>query len=461
MPLPMFHDYKKLSTAPRRFLVFSVFNVFSWYCLVGPVLILFARFIEMPVSWVGYLNSTMPLSMIFVVVSIPLVTRLGYKKILVLTWFLRCLVACGVFLIPWVQGAYGSQAAWFVFLGSIVGFCLIRSVGVGGWFPWLHEVVPEKEQSRFFSTEMAIAQSCIVIITLVQAFILKGDVTIGRFMLIYTIGVGSGIISTFWLARVPGGKSTHNPEEGDSSFASYAVALKDRSYMLFVITTCLCFSCMVFLESTIVLYMRDGLGYSDMPIMVIMAAGGFVVLLSIHFWSRFADHSGTSYAMLLAILGHSFAALMFLVLLPDAAWTKWLLPPVLVMTVLMDSAYWSISHHHMMGVVEKEHKVGYTNIWIVGSAISMGLTPIATGYIIEHLGLMGFRIAFVCSGVGGIVCGLANYWVVHHRKPLKHSLSELINPSLPIRTLARIAWVSVGLDESNRKADGNPPKDGD
>lgn len=130
---------------------------------------------------------------------------------------------------------------------------------------------------------------------------------------------------------------------------------------------------------------------------------------------------------------------------------KLVLPPVLVVTSLLSAAYWTTSHRYMIAVVQAEHKVGYTNIWIVGTALSMGVTPIVTGYFIEHLELTGFRIAFTCSGLGGILCGLANYWVVHHRKPLKHSLSELINPTLPLRTLARIAWVTVGLDESNRE----------
>ena len=86
----------------------------------------------------------------------------------------------------------------------------------------------------------------------------------------------------------------------------------------------------------------------------------------------------------------------------------------------------------------------------------MGVTPILAGYIIEHFALLGFRVAFAMAGVVGIIAGLANYWVVHDRKPLRHALDELINPTLPIRTLARIAWVTVGLHDSNR----NPEEEG-
>jgi Na+/melibiose symporter-like transporter len=451
--IPVLSDYNRLSQPPRRFLIFSACNVLSWFSLVGPVLVLFGRKIDMPASWIGFLISFMPLSMILVVATVPLVTRLGTKKLMVATWVVRNLVAGLVFLIPWAMHVHGPQAGWIVMLAAILGFCVVRAMGVGGWFPWLHEVVPEKEQSRFFSAEMALAQFCIVVVTLAQSVILRGDPGIGRFLLIYGFGIGAGLLSAVWLARVPGGKATHDPESESSGFSSYRVVGKDRSYLQFVGTTALCFSCFAWVNSSIVLYMRDALGFADTPIMVVMAAGNLSVLLTIHFWGRFADHSGMGQAGLLTIIGHSVAALIYLALPPGATWTAWLLPPTLIATSLLSAAYWTLSHRYMISIVDKEHRVGYTNLWILGTAVSMGVTPIIAGYVIEHLGLTGFRIAFATSGIVGIVGGLANYWVVHNRKPLRHALDELINPTLPIRTLARIAWVTVGLHQSNRKGE--------
>ncbi len=453
MGIPLLTDYKKLSAAPRSFLVFSACNVLSWYSLVGPVLVLFGRKIEMPASWIGFLISFMPLSMILVLATIPLVTRLGPKKLMISTWIIRNLLAGLVFLVPWAMHAHGPQAGWVVLLFAVLGFCVVRAAGVGGWFPWLHDVVPTKEQSRFFSTEMALAQFCIVVVTLVQALMLRGDPGLGRFLSINAFGIAAGLLSAFWLARVPGGQATYNPEMPMSSMASYVTAWRDRSYRYFVATTALCFSCFAWINASIVLYMRDALGFSDTPIMFIMAGGNLSVLLTVHSWGRFADHSGTGHAALLAMIGHSVGAMAYLFLPPGAPWSAWLLPPTLVATTLLGAAYWTLSHRYMISIVDKEHKVGYTNIWVLGTAISMGVTPIVAGYIIEHFGLNGFRINFAVSGVVGILAGLGNYWVVHHRKPLRHALDELVNPILPVRTLARIAWVTVGLHSSNKIED--------
>jgi len=454
--IPLLSDYNKLSQPPRRFLIFSACNVVSWFSLVGPVLVLFGREIHMPPSWIGFLISFMPLSMVLVLVTIPLVTRFGPKKLMITTWVLRNLVACAVFFIPWALRTHGERAAWTVLLAAVLGFCVIRAAGVGGWFPWLHDVVPDREQSRFFSTEMALAQLCIVAVTLVQSFVLRGDPGVGHFLAINSFGIAAGLLSAVWLARVPGGHATYDPGVTMSSFASYMVAWRDRSYMYFVATTSLCFSCFAWINASIVLYMRDALGFAGTPIMLIMAGGNLSVLLTVHFWGRYADHSGTGKAGLLAMIGHSLGALAFLLLPPGAPWSAWLLPPTLVATTLLGAAYWTLAHRYMLSIVDKEHKVGFTNVWVLGTALSMGVTPIAAGYVIEHFGLLGFRAAFAISGVVGLAAGLANYLVVHSRKPLRHSLDELVNPILPVRTLARIAWVTVGLHSSNR----NRPEDG-
>lgn len=450
MGIPLVSDLRSLSQPPRRFLVFSALNVFTWFSLVGPVIVLFARKIEMPASWIGFLMSFLPLSTLLVIVTIPLVTRLGSKRLLVITWALQSAVAGLIFLVPWALRVHGAHAGWGVMLAAILGFCMARATGIGGWFPLLHDIIPPKEQNRFFSTEMAVAQGCIVIATLAQALVLGKNPDIHRFLFINGFGISAGFVSAFWLTRVPGGESTHDPIKGSSSFAAYRSALSDRGYLLFVATTVLCFSCFAWINASVVLYMRDQLGFADLPIMLCMGGGNLGVLLTIHFWGRFADHSGTGYAALLAMLGHSTAALCYLLLPPSAPWSAWLFPLVLVSTTLLGAAYWTISHRYMISLVDKEHKVGYTNTWIVGTAIAMGVTPILTGYVIEHYHLAGFRMAFTISGVGGILAGLANFWVVHHRKPLRHALDELVNPMLPVRTLARIAWVTVGLHSSNR-----------
>ena len=145
--------FSDLDPAPRRFLAFSFFNTLSWQCIIGPVLVLFGRHLDMPAAWVGLVTAMVPFSCMVVVLTNTLVLRAGPKRLMLWTWFFRNLLAASIFFLPYALHRWGREAAWLVFLGSTAAFCLARSVGVGGWFPWLHEVVPQRQRGIYFSSE--------------------------------------------------------------------------------------------------------------------------------------------------------------------------------------------------------------------------------------------------------------------------------------------------------------------
>ena len=156
--VPIVSNVQELDAGPRRFLFFIVFNVVGWQCVAGSVLALFALKIKMPPSWIGFLISFMPFTMVLAVGAGPLLTRFGSKRVMFGAWLLRNLLACTVFAMPWAVVRWGPRAAWYVLLVATLGFCLMRSVGVGGWFPWLHELVPERQRGAYFSAEASVGQ---------------------------------------------------------------------------------------------------------------------------------------------------------------------------------------------------------------------------------------------------------------------------------------------------------------
>ena len=162
--LPVISTLMELDAGPRTFLCFITFNLVSWQCVVGPTLVLFARKIEMPESKVGLLMSFAPISMVLVLLTGLIVARFGPKRVMLVAWFLRNAVACSVFAMPWAMAEFGIAAAGYVLMAATLGFCLMRAVGAGGWMPWLHEIVPEKQRSSYFSAESAISNLLNVLI---------------------------------------------------------------------------------------------------------------------------------------------------------------------------------------------------------------------------------------------------------------------------------------------------------
>jgi len=450
--LPVLSILNELDSGPRRFLMFNFFNVISWQCVAGQVLVLFARHIDMPTSRVGFLISFLPLSAMLVAFTVPLVTRLGPKRLLFATWLMRNMVACSVFIMPWAIERWGMRAGWYVLMGATLGFCLMRAMGNGSWFPWLHEVIPERERALFFSAQSIVIQLTSVVIMLGVGFLLHDNPSLNRFLAVYGIGIAAGFTSLGWVLRVPGGKAVPPMDPARRGLASYRMALHDRPFVLFVLTSILCFSAVSWIEASIILYMRDALAIPAMRIMLRIAAGSLGILLTIHFWARFADHSGSGRTMCKALIGHAAAAALCLTLVPGRAWTPHVLWAAVVLFFVFRAAFDMATHRAMLGYVREAGRIGYTNIYMVSFSFAKGVTPIAAGFIIHSGGLWGFRACFIIACAFGLAGAVLSRAVLEDSPAIAGPLTRLINPVVPLRTLARIVWITVGMHESNRDA---------
>lgn len=447
MRIPIYTSLRELDSAPRRFLLFIVFNVISWQCIVGQVLVLFARHIHMPESLVGFLLGFMPLSMVLVLVTGRIVTRLGPKPVMLTAWGLRNLIACSVFLMPLAMQRWGVEAGWYVLLGATLGFCLMRSIGSGGWLPWLHEVVPVLQRGTYFSSEAAVTNVLNVVLLGGIALMLLGTPSVGRYLSVYAVGIVSGLISLLWMFRVPGGHAIPEVEDATKN-DSLRRAIGDRGFLRFVFAASLCFSSFAWFNSVSTLYLRDVLGL-EWEVMAIQAMVSLSVLLTIRSWARYADFAGSGRAMALTLLGHAMTTTAFLFLRPESRLTYAALVPVVVAAGVFGTAFWIAVHRAMLNRLEESCRVGYSNVWTVGTNVSMGLTPILAGSAVEHMGMWGYRLCFSIAILSAVGCAAVSLRVVADGRGFV-SLRTLLHPMLPLRTLERLTRISLGLHESNR-----------
>lgn len=457
MNIPILSGIRELDSGPRRFMLFMAINVICWQCLVGEVLVLFARALEMPERQVGILLSLMPLTMLMVLFTVPLVERLGSRRLLLLTWTTRNLMATGVFLIPWATAKWGAPGGWYMLMASVFGFCVIRALGVGAWYPWLHEVVPKEKRGAYFSTEMGVMQISTLLVLLMVSWILKvWDVGMARYYVIFGIGIIAGMSSLFTIRRIPGGRQIPNAYRGSGRmFGSIRLVIADKDFMRYVVLAGCCNVALIFLAAARTMYLRDILGYPDWNIMAITCVAALAVALMIRPWGNYADRNGSGPAMMLLLGGHSVVAFGWLFLVPGASWTPWLAPVLFILVFVASAAFWSIANRGMLCRVKDKGKVAYGNIWTVGLAVAMGLTPIIAGYLIETWEIEGFRICFAASFVLGLisVLALASLPQEEGKPPIPH-LTELLRPSQPVRSLGRIVWITLGMDDRENGREG-------
>ena len=250
--------------------------------------------------------------------------------------------------------------------------------------------------------------------------------------------------------HIPGGGGTSERVDLASTFRQYRAALEDRPFFFFILTATLCFMATSWFTSAQVLYLRDALAFSPRRIMMLMALGSAAVLLTIRPWQRFADYSGSGRTMYKTLTAHSLGVLAFLALPPDAPWSAYAVWPATVFVAVFGAAFWMAAHRAMLNFVKESHRVAYTNVWIVGAALAMGFSPICAGLAIDWWALWGFRLCFLMSGGLGLLCALVSMWVIRDDPQAEGAHMRLMNPGLPVRTLARILWITAGMHESNR-----------
>jgi len=457
--LPIVSSLRELDQGPRSFLYFIAFNVVSWQCVVGTTLVLLARKIGMPESWVGLLMSFMPLSMLLVLLTGLLVARYGSKRVMLVAWLLRNLLACLVFTMPLAIPAFGFRSAWYVLMTATLGFCLMRSVGAGGWMPWLHELVPARQRSTYFSAEAAVSNVLNIIVTLAQGVALHGDPGLGRFLFVYGIGVASGFISLLRMHRVPGGEpqAAASPAAG-GAYRTHGAALRDRPYVAFIAFAAFCMSGLTWYTFTIVLYMRDALLISSEHILYFTAAGSVAVALSIQYWGRYADHAGSPHGMALSLFAAAGMSSAILFVQPNMAHLYAILALVIIPGSVFGSAFLATVNRAMLGYVDPAARVGYSNLWTVLTALAVAFPPIVAGQLIRHLGLWGYRTCFLIGAGAGLLGAVGSLYVVRQERAFEFPWKQFPFYELPIRFIFSVARISVGLHESNRPLAATIPR---
>jgi predicted MFS family arabinose efflux permease len=450
MPHSLFAAVRDLPAPPRLFLVFTAINVLSWQCIAGQSLVLFARAVAMPPLLVGVLLSFMPLSMLLVAFAFPLVERFGPRRLLLSTWLARNLLAAGVFAMPWAMRSHGPSAGWYVLLVATLVFSLIRAVGVGGWYPWLHELVPREQLGSYFSVETAMSHLVTILVAVTMAQVLALGGGLDRFFWIYGAGIFAGLASVFLIRRIPGGAGSPSVAElcCNPRPASLRRAWVDPSYRHFLLLAIWGMASVMWLSSAMVMYLRDMLGYGDTRIMLLLALGGIGVALTVSFWGRAADRFGSVPAMIQLLAGHSLLAMAWWGLMPEWRGTIWLVPPVVLFTFVFNAAFQMVTARGMLCRVTGEDRVGYTALWVISVSLANGVPPILAGWLIDVFGLAGFRLCFLIAGLGGLAAaGFMFRLPPEEGKPPMHALHHLVRPSQPLRSLGRVFWITLGFGE--------------
>jgi Na+/melibiose symporter-like transporter len=96
---------------------------------------------------------------------------------------------------PWMANA---------FVGSVLGFCLLRAVGTAAHLPWMAAILPVELRGRFFATDHAVTSGVGVGTLLLCATLFVRFPGWSAFALVYGLALAGSVLAVACLLRLPG-----------------------------------------------------------------------------------------------------------------------------------------------------------------------------------------------------------------------------------------------------------------
>lgn len=188
----------------RAGLVFGFFNALSWQIGIGTPMVLFAEQLGASPFQVGLAYSFVFILTPIQIVSTSLLSKHGYKRVMLGGWGMRSLFLSVPVMLAVVAPRWGPQP-WMVdaLVGSVFLFCFFRSIGAAAIIPWLYSILPVSVRGRYFANDQFFS-GLGGVATLVASAILFATLPIYPALLLqYVIALAGSTLSFFALRKLP------------------------------------------------------------------------------------------------------------------------------------------------------------------------------------------------------------------------------------------------------------------
>lgn len=399
-------------------------TVFVQLTFFGSVFILFLNELELSKSQIGLLLSFLPFFGLVGIFIAPRVARFGYKRTWLTFWTIRKFITMLLLLVPWVKTEFGPHVT-LVFVGVIViGFGLCRAIAMVGYFPWSQEFVPHSMRGRYDAVANLFSNFVGIISIVIASLVIDHVAGLSKFTMLFAIGVAFGLLSVWFMARVPGGAPVETGEKA-TSYRDMLTTLHDRNFWLFLVSLGLVTLATTPMFSFLPLFMKQQVGLTEGNI-VLLQNGTLIGALTASFlvgWS--CDRYGSKPVMILGLSMMLLLPIIWLFIPKNAGWS---LPIAFGAAMLQGIATitWNIGFGRLLyvNVVPQDHKAAYMAVYFATVGIIGGASQLIGGYILDlTAGLSGTFLSYTYDPFTPIFL-LALLWLVMSSGIFKHVRSD-------------------------------------
>jgi len=289
--------------------------VFVQLVFFGPAFVLFLDELSISRTEIGFLLSLVPFTGLVALFIAPRVARFGFKRTFITFWTLRNIVSAFLLFVPFVALTFGVQASILLITMIMIGFSLCRSIAETGYYPWVQEYIPDTVRGKFSATNSALSNLVGIMATAVATFVIGLSDDINRFLILFTIGIGFGLLGVFMYSRIPGGASVNTDDNVNSmSYRDLLSTIKDKNLSFHILGILFFTFGTAPLYSFLPLFMRQEVGLTESHILSLQISILMGGLISSQLLGWSADRYGSKPVMLSGVILASFLPIGWLVM---------------------------------------------------------------------------------------------------------------------------------------------------
>lgn len=380
MTAPGGSDFDKIRRLPWLY-GSTVLTATAVLCTVTAPLTLFAAELGLGEDRIGLLSGIMPLVQALGVLALPLILRYGSRRMATTALSLRYVFLLLLLVAPLY--AARPDFAFAILLAAMLGFAICRSLAEAALVPWSQEFMPRSLRGRI-SGRMALAYVPVAVGVSwgIQAW-LDSQTGLGRFMPVFTLGIGLGVVGALMLLGLRGGQPSH---AGQSRRGLLAEPLRDRNFVLFLFASALQAIVATAIGLFLILFFRERLGMSSggLVLMVALIPVGSATGNVTAGW--FVDRYGTRGILRALQVGQVLLLLGLPFLRPDVPGIDWLVPAAFFFFGFLFQAGISVANVYMLNLIPPASKEGYTSLHYSTDGLASGLVTFASGVLLVWLG---------------------------------------------------------------------------
>jgi len=403
---------------------FSLFNAVCFQITLGSTLVLYAKSLEAPATWLGVLAGLTPLLNLCQIPAAHWIPRFGYKRFVLAGWGARSLLVFVVAALPLIPGL-SQPTRLAVLTGLIFLFSLLRGITAGAWLPWITELIPESVRGRFLSRDQAFQHTGSLLALLAAGWVLGESPGPGRFSLAFLLSALAAVVSLGFLQRSPDVEAQEALRRS-AHRVPWGVILRHPPFARLLIHNLLFVLAVGGMAVFTVAWQKAFAGLHEDRILLLSAGGFLAAMLALIPAGRAADRLGSKPLLRVGLVGFTLVAVGWCALSAKAVPpSPWIVGLINVVGGISGALFHLGNTRLMLGSMPPMGRNHFFALFSVLTSLGLAVTPVLWGAAIDRLagfhrpGLPDWNAySLYFAAVAGLtLCSLASTRILSENSP--------------------------------------------